>query len=100
MVNKTPLNASKYKGIRLRVKGNGESYYVHLKTIATSLPWQYYAAEFQTTDEFRKIDIPFDSFKPQSLSEKLDSAGLVRIALVGAKKEFQADLCIARVELY
>lgn len=100
MVNKIPLNASKYKGIRLRVKGNGELYYVHLKTIATSLPWQYYTAEFKTTDQFRTIDIPFDSFEPQSLSKKLDSAGLVRIALVGAKKEFQADLCISRVELY
>ena len=29
------------KGVYLKVKGNGEKYYIHLRTRGTMLPWQY-----------------------------------------------------------
>jgi hypothetical protein len=37
------------KGVRLIVRGNGERYFVHLRTSGTLLPWQYYQASFSTT---------------------------------------------------
>ena len=34
------------KGVYLKVKGNGEKYYIHLRTRGTMLPWQYYQSAF------------------------------------------------------
>lgn len=35
--------------VRVRVRGNGERYFVHLRTTRTRLPWQYYQAGFETS---------------------------------------------------
>ncbi len=94
------FNAEKYRGIRIRVKGNGKSYSIHLRTSQTTLPWQYYAAEFSTTEQFRSIEIPFQQFKPQNLTLKLDPKILQHIAVVAAKEAFQADVWIASIEFY
>ena len=36
------------EGIVLRVRGDGQRYYVHLRTSGTMLPWQYYQVPFET----------------------------------------------------
>ena len=36
------------KGLLLKVKGNGENYYIHLRTGGTVLLWQYYKISFHT----------------------------------------------------
>lgn len=94
------FNAEKYRGIRLRVKGNGKSYYIHLQSSHTTRPWQYYAAEFPTTEEFRSVELPFEQFKPQNLTTKLDPKTLRRIAVVAAKEAFRADVWVASIEFY
>src|SRR6056300_434160 len=46
---RTELNegvAPNFTGISLKVKGNGATYFVHLRNGASILPWQYYSAEF------------------------------------------------------
>jgi hypothetical protein len=52
------------KGVRLVVRGNGERYFVHLRTSFTVLPWQYYQAPFPTTGAWREVRLPLDAFKP------------------------------------
>lgn len=95
-----PVDAGAYKGIRLLVRGNGERYYVHLRSRSTWLPWQYYAAPFETTGSWEVVDVPFAAFEPASLRAPLDTKGLKRVAIVAAKRAFDADVAIARVELY
>jgi len=94
------FDASEYDGVRLWVRGNGEPYYVHLRTTQNILPWQYYSAAFPSTDEWRSIDIPFDRFDVQNSRDRLDTSRLKRIAVVGAKKEFEADIAVGRIEFY
>ncbi len=38
--------------VRLVVRGNGQRYFVHLRTSGTLLPWQYYQASFEVTQEW------------------------------------------------
>lgn len=95
-----PFDAGPYKGVRIRARGNGDEYYIHLRTSRSRLPWQYYSAPFTAGDSWRQIDIPFESFAPQNLSSALDPSELVRIAVVGAKKAFAADVAVARIEFY
>jgi len=72
------------KGVRLVVRGNGERYFVHLRTSFTVLPWQYYQAPFPTTGAWREVRLPLDAFKPSGrmlpgtiAPARIKSAGIV-----------------------
>lgn len=95
-----PLDASAFSGIRLTARGNGETYYIHLRTRDTRLPWQYYRASFQADGQWREIDIPFTAFRPENLRAALDPSSIERIGVVAAKKAFSADVAVARLALY
>ncbi|MCX7719295.1 MAG: CIA30 family protein [Candidatus Sumerlaeaceae bacterium] len=95
-----PLDAGDYKGVRITARGNGETYYVHLRTTSLLFPWQFYAAPFQTTDEWQTIDLPFADFAPESTRARFNPRRLTSIAVVGMKKAFQADVAVARLEFY
>jgi hypothetical protein len=72
------LDLSKYKGIQLRVKGDGRRYTWQLQT--TALYRRYpvsYWAEFETREgEWSTINIPFANFYPQVRGFKLDGPEL------------------------
>ena len=89
-----------YQGIRISVRGNNARYYIHLRSSQTQRPWQYYAAEFLATEEWRTLELPFSSFKPENLRDGLDPAKLLRIAIVGAWKEYSVDVAVSRLEFY
>lgn len=94
------LDAGAFSGIRLTATGNGETYYIHLRTGDTRLPWQYYQAAFQADGEWREIDIPFTAFRPENLRAALDPSRIERIGVVAAKKAFDADVAVARLAFY
>ena len=98
--NGRAFDASPYTGIRLWVLGNGETYYVHLRTGKTWLPWQFYEAPFYADTQWQKVEIPFDNFTPQSLKSALSPKKLKRLAVVGTKKAFKADIAVSRIEFY
>ena len=98
--NGRAFDASQYKGIRLWIWGNGETYYVHLRTGKTWLPWQFYEAPFYADTQWQKVEIPFDNFTPESLKGAFSPRKLKRLAVVGAKKAFKADIAVARIEFY
>ena len=96
------LDARQFTGIRLWVRGNGERYNVHLRTSRTWLPWQYFYATFDTTSAWTKVELPFTAFKDAgfTLGTRLNPGKLKTLAIVAIKKEFQADVAVARIELY
>ena len=94
------LDASAYRGIRLVVRGNGESYSVHLRTPANVRPWQSYRSHFMARPEWKTVDLPFWAFTPHRLETALDVTRLRRVGLVAIGRAFSADLAIAKIELY
>jgi hypothetical protein len=95
------LDAGDYRGVRLLVRGNGERYYVHFKSTQTMLPWQFFSAEFPTTESWKTVDLPFERFDPENhKAETLNINKLKRIAIVAANKEYVADVAVARIEFY
>jgi hypothetical protein len=94
------FDAATYRGIRLWVRGNGATYYVHLRTADTRLPWQYYEAGFESGADWKQVDIPFSAFDPENLDAALDLGNLKRLAIVAAKKAFEADIAVARIEFF
>ena len=95
-----PFDATSFTGVRITAMGNGEEYHIHIRSTQSRRPWQYFGASFQPSQEWRSIDIPFSSFKPENLRADLDTGQLLRIAVVAIKKAFTADVAVSRLEFY
>jgi len=94
------VDFSRYGGLLLDVYGNGESYNVHLRTGAVTLPWQSYRASFQAPARWQTVRLPFSRFEPHRIRAPLDVSQLERIGLVAIGRAFSADLCIGHLALY
>lgn len=91
-----------HQGLVLKVRGNGERYFVHLRTRSTRLPWQYYQAGFETGSEWREIRLPWSAFKPSGeLLPSVVSPETIRsVGLVAFGKDHTADVSLAELGFY
>ena len=94
------LDASAFSGVRLVVRGNGEVYNLHLKTTATTMPWQSYRADFTAGDTWQEVHLPFSAFAPHRLVPALDVTRLRRLGIVAIGRAMHAALCVAEVGFY
>jgi len=102
---RTRVNASESKGktgIKLKIKGNGEVYYLHIRNASARLPWHYYTANFVAGENWKEFTIPFDEFEKSStfMPRKLKSDTIKTIGLVAYGKDHEADVSIATLEFY
>lgn len=90
------------EGIVINAKGNNTTYYIHLRTTGTLLPWQYYQAEFSVTSNWREIKIPLMSFKRSGsfLRKKVKPASITSIGLVAYGRNHKANLSVASIRFY
>jgi len=94
------LDGSDFTGVRITVRGNGEKYSVHLRTMDNVRPWQSYRAHFTAGPEWETIDLPFENFVPYRLEAALDRRRLRRIGLVAIGRAFHADLAVSKLAFY
>lgn len=90
------------QGVLIRTRGNGEGYFIHLRTGGTLLPWQYYQAPFATTPDWAEVRIPFDAFKPSGalLRDSLRPTSIRSIGIVAYGRDHLADVSVAEVGFY
>jgi hypothetical protein len=50
-------------GIKIKVRGNGDIYYLHIRNASARLPWHYYTVNFKTNEKWKEVTIPFDKFE-------------------------------------
>jgi hypothetical protein len=94
------FDASFWTGIKLNVFGNNEVYDIRLRTDQIVRPWQSFRKEFLAKKEWTSIRLPFFNFQPHRIEETLDPARLRRIGVLAIGRQMQADISVARVELY
>ncbi|MFW6163092.1 MAG: CIA30 family protein [Planctomycetota bacterium] len=96
------FDASAFRGIRLWVRGNAESYSLHLRTPRTWLPWQYFHADFDAPAAWTQVELPFADFDGAGfkLDASLDPGHLRSLAVVAIERRFTADLAVSRIEFY
>lgn len=89
-------------GVRLIVRGNGQRYFVHLRTGGTVLPWQYYQAGFDAAAEWREVRLPFESFTPSGalLRDVPRPGGLTSVAVVAYGRDHSALVDVLEVGFY
>lgn len=95
-----PVDATPYAGVALTVSGNGEAYNLHLRTSDLWLPWQSYRASFVAQPEWHTVHLPFSGFEPYRTGQALRTDRLRRLGIVAIGRNFEADVCIARVWFY
>lgn len=67
----TRLDLGGYDGLALRVRGDGRTYKLALRTARTTR-WIAYWADFETTDgEWVDVRVPFSAFVPTTFGQKL-----------------------------
>lgn len=87
-----PADAS---GITLRMRGNGETYYIHLRPKASRRPWQYYQAAFQSTENWKEVTLPWAAFQPQGgLEAGFSPQDILSLGIVAYGADYQAALDI------
>jgi hypothetical protein len=89
-------------GVRLVVRGNDQTYFVHLRTSGTILPWQYYQAGFDVTRKWREVRLPFTAFKASDgmLSSVPAAGSLKSVAIVAFGRDHDASIDIREVGYY
>ncbi len=92
------FDARAWQGLRLRVRGEPGSYYLHLRSRDTRAPWAYYAAPVPVEADWQDVTVPFSAFEPQSLRQPLDLTGLRSIAVVAYGQAFEAAIEIDFIE--
>ena len=85
-----PIEAT---GIVLRVRGNGATYFVHVRPDASRRPWQFYQAAFETTTDWQDVTLPWSTFKSQGgLDATFTPDSLRSIGIVAFGADYEADL--------
>ena len=100
--SKIELDKDEFKGLRLTLRGIENSYFVHITTTYTFLPWQYYSFKVDVDESWRTIDIPFDNFKKSHAFQPLNfkSDQIKTIGFVAKGNDFNATLDIKKIYLF
>ena len=90
------------QGVRLNVRGNGESYYIHIRTNDSWSPSDYYAATFKADSDWKMVDLPFDNFQRRrgSNEKTLDAKNITSFAIVAYGRDFTSDVSTSKIEFY
>ena len=95
------------EGILLKVRGNGENYFIHLNTSETIfLPQQYrfyYQADFPTSKEWNVVKLPFSTAFERSnsqISKYFNGENVRTIGLLAYGKDHNALLEVKYLSFY
>ena len=89
------------QGVRLNVRGNGETYDIHIITNDRAYYGDFYSATFQADSEWKMIDLPFNTFKhKRSNTSKLDAKNIRSFAIAAYGRDFTSDVSVSTIEFY
>ena len=100
--SKIEISDISLKGIKFKVRGNGEKYFVHVRTPFTFLPWQYYFYPFYTQKEWTEIKFLLSDFKKSHKLQPSEfiSTKIKSIAFVAFGQDYNAELDIKDLEFF
>ena len=91
-----------FKGIKLKVRGNNQNYFVHIRTTGSVLPWQYYDKEFFASNEWNEVELNFSNFKKSStfMRKKFKASSIKTIRIVAYGREHKAKIEDSEISIY
>ena len=89
------------RGVRLNVRGNGETYYIHIRTNESWSPSDYYSTTFIADSEWKMIDLPFNKFERRwSNDSSLDAKKIRSFGIVDYGRDYISDVSVSTIEFY
>ena len=89
------------EGVRLNVRGNGETYHVMIRTYFTWSPSDYYYHTFETGPNWQQVDLPFKKFKSSKYRQRGLEVDQIRdFAVVAYGRDFQSDVSVSEISFY
>ena len=97
----TEKNGNRLQGVRLNVRGNGETYYIFIRTNETRSYSDYYSAKFTANKNWQMIDFPFSIFeRKRSKNSVLQADAINSFGIVAYGRDFTADVSVSTIEFY
>ncbi len=102
-------DGKKLNGVRLNVRGNGETYYIFIQTNETRSVSDHYRASFVADNDWGMIELPFDQFVRKrtnfdgsdiTIDTKLEAKNIRGFGIVAYGRDFTADLSVSTVDFY
>ena len=91
----------KLKGVRLNVRGNGETYHIFIRTNETQSYRDYYSASFETNSDWEMIDLPFNEFKHKLSNDlNLEGKNIRTLGIVAYGRDFISDVSVSKIIFY
>jgi hypothetical protein len=89
------------QGVRLNVRGNGETYDIHIITNDRAYYGDYYSATFQADSDWKMIDLPFNKFERKRYNtSKLDAKNIRSFSITAYGRDFTSDVAVSTIEFY
>ena len=89
------------QGVRLNVRGNGETYDIHIITNDRAYYGDYYSVTFQADSDWKMIDLPFNIFERKRYNtSKLDAKNIRSFAIAAYGRNFTSDVSVSTIEFY
>ena len=91
-----------FKVIKLKVRGNNQNYFIHIRTTGSVLPWQYYDKEFFASNEWNEVELNFSDFKKSStfMRKKFKASSIKTIGIVAYGREHKAKIEVSEISIY
>ena len=94
-------DSKKIKGVRLKVRGNGEIYHIFIRTNETQSYRDFYLASFKANSNWEMIDLPFNKFKHRySTHLVLEGKKIRTIGIVAYGRDFVSDVSVSKIVFY
>ena len=90
------------QGLELKLRGNKQQYFVHIRTTGTFLPWHHYHAPFSSNSDWTIVRIPFSMFERSSgfLSKKITAKNIRSVGIVAFGKEHEVQLDVKQISIF
>jgi hypothetical protein len=93
---------AKTKGLRLSLRGNGQKYFVHIRTKGTFLPWQYYQQSFMANEDWSETTMLLNEFRTSGvlLRKTIDPKSIKSIGIVAFGRDHEAEIEVRKISFF
>ena len=93
---------AKTKGLKLSSRGNGQKYFVHIRTKGTFLPWQYYQQSFMANEDWSETTMLLNEFRTSGvlLRKTIDPKSIKSIGIVAFGRDHEAEIEVRKISFF
>ena len=89
-------------GVDVEARGNGETYYLFVRTKEMARPWYYYSAAITPGEGWARLRIPLAAFERSHahLNAEIVPADVVSLGIVAYGRDHSADISVSMLSFY